>query len=114
MCTYVCDWTLTSETGCAVVLIKMCIFSCFRSLRYVDCRLCFGHTVNRATIEADMNLLYKENTCFLPKETLEEDIHSSVTASSKQVLPPKENATFTGGMDAALCVCTDLFCVVFK
>ena len=44
-----------------------------------------------------MNLLYKENTCFLPKETLEEDIHSSVTASSKQVLPPKENPTFTGG-----------------
>ena len=44
-----------------------------------------------------MNLFSSENTCYLPKETLEEDIHSSVTASSKQVLPPKENPTLTGG-----------------
>lgn len=83
------------------------VVSFARSLRYVDCRLCFGRAVSRATIEADMNLFSSENTCFLPKNTLEEDIHSSVTASSKQVQPPKENPIFTAGelLQCALTSC---------
>lgn len=98
------EWKLISvvTAGCVLHYCSISVYthafvSFARSLRYVDCRLCFGRGISRATIEADMNLFSSENTCYLPKETLEEDIHSSVTASSKQVLPPKENPTLTGG-----------------